>query len=100
MTDIFEDWDGEALTDEEILNYNGPTSKFSVGDVQLALRLVDATGIVNRIAEWRKEERYLAGKRNGGRKPYITDQTILVVLMLLAREGRPLLITEMGNVLQ
>lgn len=99
MTDIFEDWDSAELTDDEIVNYNGPSSKYPLEDVQLAVRLVDSTGIIDRIDEWRKEERYLAGKRNGGRKPYITDRTILVVLMLLAREGRPLLLTEMGNVL-
>lgn len=98
MTDIF-NFDSGELTDDEILNYNGPSSTYSMQDVDIAIRLVDATGITTRIAEWRKEERQLAGKRNGGRKPFIDDRAILVVLMLLARENRPLLITEMGNVL-
>ncbi|MDR6611234.1 hypothetical protein [Leifsonia sp. 1010] len=96
---MFDDWDGAALTDREILEYSGPSSKYPLEDVELADRPVGSTGILEDIKAWAAEERQLAGKRNGGRPPYIGDRASLVVLILLAREGRPLLITEMGNVL-
>lgn len=99
MSDLFEAFDRSPLTDAEILNYSGPSSKFDINDVELADRMIRSTDLLGKIAEWRTEERQLLGKRNGGRRAYVSDRAILVALLLLAREGRPLLITEMGNLL-
>jgi hypothetical protein len=87
----------DHLLDDAIGTTSGRTSKFDIEDVVKAAKMVDATMVAERIAGWRKEDR--AGNHAGGATPGISDRTILIVMLLLAREHAPLWGREMGNLL-
>jgi hypothetical protein len=60
--------------------------------VSLALRLVDESGIAERVAAWRAEDRQSRGLHPGGRPPVINDRTVIALFLLLAVENTSLLV--------
>ncbi|TFC09768.1 hypothetical protein E3O19_16455, partial [Cryobacterium algoritolerans] len=87
----------EHLLDDAIGTTSGRTSKFDIGDVTKAAKMIDESHVVERVVAWRQKDR--AGKHPGGRPSVVNDRIILIVLLLLAREHAPLFAREMGNVL-
>lgn len=87
---------GDLLDADEIRAGSGKTSKFSAHDVELAGRRIDAAGVVEKISQWRAEDR--AGKHPGGRPPMLSNRAVLIVCLMLVLEGSPLWMTEMSNV--
>jgi len=93
---------GFNLTDDEIKAGAGKLSKFSSQEIRLAGARIDAAGVVPKIAKWRAEDRQSIRsdgtvKGRGGRKPLLTDRSILIASLLLMMEGSPLWVTEMRN---
>lgn len=64
--------------------------------VRAAAEIVDSTGICERLAEWRREDRARAGLHPGGRPGCVSDRGIVVMLLLLAIEHSPLLVSRMA----
>lgn len=87
----------EHILDDAIGTTSGRTSKFDVDEVRKAAKMIDESRAVERIVAWRHENR--GGNHPGGRRPLVSDRTILIVLLLLAREHAPLFGREMGNLL-
>jgi len=93
---------GFSLTDDEIKAGAGKLSKFSAREIRLAGARIDAAGVVPEIEKWRAEDRQFVRpdgtvKGRGGRKPLLTDRSILIASLLLMMEGSPLWVTEMRN---
>jgi len=65
--------------------------------VELALSLVDGSGVCQEITAWRDEDRARCGKGLGGRPATLDDRTVLAVLVLLALDNTPLLVTRMAD---
>ena len=68
--------------------------------VARAMSLIDASGICARVARWREEDRERAGKGPGGRPGSLDDRVVLVLLLVLALEGSPLLVTHVADVVE
>lgn len=59
--------------------------------------LIEQSGVTAQIAAWRSEDRTAKGP--GGRPASLNDQTVLVLLTILAFEHSPLLLTRMTELL-
>ena len=93
---------GFNLTDDEIKAGAGKLSKFSGREIRLAGARIDAARVVPEIEKWRAEDRQFVRpdgtvKGRGGRKPLLSDRSILIASLLLMMEGSPLWVTEMRN---
>jgi hypothetical protein len=61
-----DDTDNEfELLDDAIGTTSGRTSKFDIGDVTKAAKMIDESHVVERVVAWRQKDR--AGKHPGGR---------------------------------
>jgi len=67
--------------------------------VEAAVTVIDSTGICAQIDRWRAEDRERADQGPGGRPGSLSDRAVLVVLLLLALEHSPLLVTRMAETL-
>jgi hypothetical protein len=104
MTDTSYDFDEEfeedfenLYTDEEITAGSGRTTPFTLEDVKLAARRIEAANVVADIERWRKEDedpRIVGGRP---RTSPVGDWHILIGCLLLAKEHSPLWITELRN---
>lgn len=59
--------------------------------------LIEQSGVTAQIADWRARDRSASGP--GGRPSSLNDQTVLVLLIILAFEHSPLLLTRMTELL-
>jgi hypothetical protein len=90
----------EALDDPE-LNL-GPSHRPPIDDqrVALTIRLIDLSEICAHVAKWRSEDQENASKGRGGRPGSLDDRLVLVLLLVLALEGSPLLVTHAAAVVE
>lgn len=95
LDDLDEKW-SIALGASDYANQAGGRSVFTEESVETVNEWVLEAGVVDRLSEWRAEDRY--GTYRGGRHAIISDRAILVVSILLTRERRPLWIREMASV--
>lgn len=100
-TDIWDEPDDDdfagLITEAEIRAAGGTTTMLTRKDVELADSRVQATGVLEKIARWREEDRVKTGA--GGRPALISDRVVLILLLLLVRERSPLWVSEMRNLL-
>lgn len=100
MADLIEGFEIDTdllLTETELTTFSGKHSKFPHHEVLTSNKCIQMTGVLDKIKAWREEDR--GGKHPGGPTPYINDRTILVILMLLAREHSPLNETSIAEVM-
>lgn len=100
MTDLIEGFDVDTdllLTEQEMHTFSGRHAVFPHHEVLTTDKCIQITGVLPKIKEWRDEDR--AGRHPGGPAPYVDDRTILVVLLLLAREHAPLNETAIAEVM-
>jgi hypothetical protein len=71
---------------------------FTSHRVALAQSRVLQTGMLDKLAEWRSEDTHVTGA--SARPSLISDQAILVGLLLLASEHRPLRISSLAEMFQ
>lgn len=64
--------------------------------VEAAIAIADSAGICERLDEWRQEDRQRVGRGPGGRPGSLTDRAVLVLLLFLALEDSPLLVSRMA----
>jgi len=87
----------ELLTDiavVEAVHYREPINPQKV---HFAAQLIDNSGIVEQLEEWEREDR--AGKQPGGRPGMVSIRAALILLLLLARENSPMLVSKMEELL-
>lgn len=90
----------EAAMEKAVQRRMGGDVGYGVGDpvpdyrVIFALELTDGSGIAERIAEGRDEDRQRAGKGPGGRPVEVSDRAIVALLLVLAMEHSSLLVSE------
>jgi hypothetical protein len=92
---VIDDVFGVLMDAEEVKAGSGKTNKFTLENVLLAERRIDAAGVLPAFAKWRTEDRHK--KRGGGRKPILNDRHIMVAVMMLRAEGAPMHLTELTN---
>lgn len=63
-------------------------------DVMLATTLVDRSGLAADIAAWRAESTTASNPLGGGRPPVIDDRAMLSLLVLMALEDSPMLVSN------
>lgn len=68
--------------------------------VQFAANLVDRSGIIERVAAWRQEDRVREGLGAGGRPRHVDDRAIVTIFVLLAMEHSPLHLIRAAQVVQ
>lgn len=83
---------GYPLTPPRTLPY-----RVDVTQVKTAARLVDTSGVVERIDTWRTEDGYRPER--GGRRPYLNERQILILMVILLRLGEPLHLTKATNII-
>lgn len=86
------------LTEEEIAAGGRSLVRIDDHAVQRAEKRVLAADVLDKVAEWRREDRH--GKRAGGRPPMLDDRQILIMSVVLISEGTPLLVTEVAHAFQ
>ncbi|WP_276969243.1 hypothetical protein [Ferrimicrobium acidiphilum] len=89
----------EAL-DDPGLSYGFSPPHIDDQQIASAIKLIDASGICVRVAKWRSEDQERAGKGRGGRPGSLNDRVVLVLLLVLALEGSPLLVTHAAAVVE
>ncbi|MHB8319124.1 MAG: hypothetical protein ACYDEP_07855 [Acidimicrobiales bacterium] len=67
--------------------------------VEAAITIIDSTGICEQLATWRSEDRKRERKAPGGRPATLNDRAVLVLLVVLALEHSPLLISRIAEVI-
>jgi hypothetical protein len=85
------------LSETDLQKFSGRHSQFPHAEILTTDKCIQMTGVLGKLVEWRDEDR--GGKPLTGPKPYVDDRTILVVMLLLAREHAPLNETTMAEVL-
>jgi hypothetical protein len=98
--DMQDDFDDDLLnlyTDEEVSAGSGRVTPFTLAEVQLAGRRVDAADVVPDIDGWRAEDADPTVVGGRPRTSPIGDWHILVGCLLLAKEHSPLWIKELRN---
>lgn len=85
------------LTSDEVAAAGGKVSPVTLREVQLADARVRATGVLEKLPEWRHEDRGAPGI--GGQPKIIDDRMILITLLLLVVEKTPQWISEISNLL-
>lgn len=79
----------------------GGSAKAAIPDrmVEAAITIVEATGICEQLAAWRAEDRVREHKGSGGRPASLNDRAVMVLLVLLALEHAPLLVSRMAEMI-
>lgn len=96
--DEFEADFDNLYSDEEVAAGSGRTTPFTLEQVQLAARLVDASGVEADFKRWRAEDEGDSTSRGGRpRTTPIDDRHILIGCVLLVKEHTPLWLKELRN---
>jgi hypothetical protein len=74
-------------------------SRFEDDDVRFAIRIVDTSGILERVDKWRHEDRDRLGRHAGGAPQRFPERALLVAMLLAALDGAPLLATSFMDIL-
>lgn len=79
----------------------GGSAKAVIPDrmVEAAITIVESTGICEQLAAWRAEDRVREHKGSGGRPASLDDRAVMVLLVLLALEHAPLLVSRMAEMI-
>jgi len=96
--EVTEETDFGGISEKEIFRTSSSDAFVDDDTIAVARRRVAATGAVNRLAKWRREDNPSVGA--GGRPMLIGDEAILVGLTVLASEHAPLLITNLAELFQ
>jgi hypothetical protein len=91
------DLQGIELTDDETRGAGARSTSIGLHAVKLADARVTATGLLDKLAEWRAADR--DPRAAGGHTVAINDRHVLVALYLLATEHSPVWITSMRDIL-
>jgi hypothetical protein len=94
------DFDSLGMIGDQGLNLGPSHPPIDDQRVALTIRLIEVSGICARVAKWRSEDQEKAGKGHGGRPGNLDDRVVLVLLLVLALEGSPLLVTRMAEVIE
>ncbi|QNE35887.1 hypothetical protein [Leifsonia shinshuensis] len=100
MNDLVEGFgiDTDLLLNEvELRTFSGSRSVFPHSEVLTTNKCIEMTGVLCKLEEWRLEDR--GGKQASGPAPYVTDRAILVIMLMLAREHKPLNETAIAEVM-
>lgn len=72
----------------------------TVADIEQADRIIENSGVLDQLAQWRDEDKGKKSKLNtGGRPAVFDDRIVLVLFILLTILHRPLHFTEAANLL-
>jgi len=94
------DFDSLGMIGDQGLNLGPSHPPIDDQRVALAIELIEKSGICVRVAKWRSEDQERAGKGHGGRPGSLDDRVVLVLLLVLALEGSPLLVTHAAAVVE
>ncbi len=64
-----------------------------------AARIVDRSGVVDLLEQWRREDRARAGKGLGGRPKHVSDRAVLVAWVALAIDKKPMIVIDMADLI-
>jgi len=90
---------GQDIADGRVVHTGEPHRVPQASLSQAAVTVIDSTDICAQIDRWRAEDRERAGKGSGGRPGSLSHRAVLVVLLLLALEHSPLLVSRMAETL-
>lgn len=65
-----------------------------------AAEVIDASGILTQVQQWREEDRAAQDKGKGGRPALVSERTCLIILLALVLSGEDPLISRVAEVLQ
>lgn len=82
----------EAVTCDVAANLYSGEDKIPFKRVRAACELLDSVRLAEKIAAWRNEDN---GNERRGRKPQISDRTILALVLILALENKALSLTNL-----
>jgi hypothetical protein len=85
------------LTGDEVAAAGGKVSPVTLDDVKLADVRVRATGVLEKLQQWRHDDAGTPGV--GGRPAILNDRIILICLLILVTEKTPQWISEISNLL-
>lgn len=89
---------GAMFADTEAMHFGHRRhARIDEPQVRSAMRLIEAAGISDEVRRWLLLEH---DPRKGGRPPWITTDQVLVLLLVLAMEHAPLLVTTMETAVQ
>lgn len=94
------DFDSLGMIGDQGLNLGPSHPPIDDQQIASAIKLIDESGICVRVAKWRSEDQERAGKGRGGRPGSLNDRVVLVLLLVLALEGSPLLVTHAAAVVE
>lgn len=97
VRDAVEDALGRLVCDGVLGPARAHTPIIADHQVQAAITIVESTGICARLAQWRSHDRERESKGPGGRPATLDDRAVLVLLILLALEHSPLLVSRMAE---
>lgn len=66
---------------------------FVANALNTAKQLVESSGVLDLLEEWRKEDRQKDNKKHPGPKLWMNEKQYLILKLMLAIQGKPLLIT-------
>lgn len=91
----------EAGLDTDIKTIRGDWKRdqllFVEEDIQRAVAIVLASGVLDMLEQWREEDGALTNPRGAGCKPIFSPFTVLVVVVAFAIRKYPLYITDMAR---
>ncbi len=79
-------------------NRNGFAHQFADHHVSQVARLVDQSGIIATLDQWRTAD--AIERHAGGRSAVLNDRALIVAMLLLALDGKGILITRIAELLQ
>jgi hypothetical protein len=86
-----------GITEDEVDTRGNDKSGLTDDVVRTAIRRVRASGVLELLDQWRKEDGYLHA--NGGRPPMFSAEAVIVGFLLLAGTRSPLLIRDLAKLL-
>jgi hypothetical protein len=95
---VVDDMNFGGISESEIMSWGQNTTKIDDDKVRLAELRVRKSGVLERLAEWRRQDN--PGLSHGGRPALVSDRAVLVGLVLLAGENSPQLIRTLALTFQ
>ncbi len=85
----------EIIAEHGFDNLTGQHSKITATNIELVHALISRSEIASRLKQWKEE----SVKGRGGRPSHVDHTMVLTIMLLLAMEHTPLLVTRMADVL-
>lgn len=85
-----------GISPSEVVTRGKAQHRISDSVVLLALKRVEDAGVIELLDQWRREDG-LADPNNGGRPVFIPEKALLVGMLLLAQDNKPLFLSATTN---